>query len=122
MPEFDPAAEFPNMTPIKKAPTMMRINGCGTAVYGSRDVHGASGAYVTTLCVTILYVPILMLRAYRVARAPQGWYFLGKEPLSLLAKTFNISVIVGVLGIVGAVWWNSYTSSPEYQAAQKMHE
>ncbi|HVT80888.1 MAG TPA: hypothetical protein VHM90_09540, partial [Phycisphaerae bacterium] len=121
MAEIDLQAKFPNLRPVKKAPTMHMINGIGTRVYGERDRDAETGAYLTTLCFCVLMVPIVAIRAYRVVRSPRGgWYFLGTEPLSLLAKTWNLSLVATVFVVCGYFGIQAYTSRPEYIAHKKM--
>src|SRR5687767_13840449 len=81
--EPDLRKKFPDMTPGVAAPSMFQFNGCGVALYGSRDADEETGTYVATWCLSLVFIPILALRAYRVARAMNGgWYFVGREPLS----------------------------------------
>src|SRR5262245_30557578 len=88
------------MQPISGPPTLHTINGCGTFVYGQRDYDSQTGSYVKTLCIVVLFVPILALRAYRVVNAQSGWYFLGRVPLSGLARAWNFFMLAGVPTIV----------------------
>src|SRR5438045_2861442 len=108
------------MTPIKSPPKMFRVNGCGVALYGKRDMDAETGAYVATWCLSLLFIPIFAFRAYRVARAQRGWYFLGREPLSGLAKLWNLSLISAIIVAIGAVQYGIYTSTPSYKAKRQM--
>ncbi|MBI1373693.1 MAG: tetratricopeptide repeat protein [Phycisphaera sp.] len=114
-------ARFPQMKPIGSPPALGSINGCGFMVYGERDRDTETGTYVKTLCFCLVFVPVLMLRAYRVADAsPRGWYFLGSEPLSMLAKGWNAVVLFMAMTIGVGVWWGSVTSSPDYKAGLRV--
>src|SRR5262245_29593490 len=76
---------FPEMEPISGPPTLSTINGIGSMVYGQRDFDAETGTYVKTQCFCLLFIPIMALKAFRVADAPGGgWYFLGRVPLSSL--------------------------------------
>src|SRR5689334_4365048 len=100
------------MTPGVSAPTMFRINGCGVAMYGSRDSDAKTGTYVSTWCLCFLFIPVLALRAYRVARAMNGgWYFIGREPLSGVAKLWNLILILAIGGTIASVQYLSHTGS-----------
>ena len=55
-PSYDPDDPFPNMRPIKSAPSLHTINGIGTAVYGARDHDAETGTYVKTHCFCFLFV------------------------------------------------------------------
>ncbi len=114
------AALFPQMKPVKSPPPLMRLNGFGTGMYGHRDHHAPTKTYVSTLCISALFVPVFCLKAYRVAKAQRGWYFIGREPLSSLARWWNIGLIVAILATVGVVQWEEYTGTPAYKAKQQM--
>ncbi|HEY2586651.1 MAG TPA: hypothetical protein VGI81_12880, partial [Tepidisphaeraceae bacterium] len=119
--QVDLKSKFPNLTPIKSPPTLARINGCGVGLYGKRDADPETGTYVATWCISLLFTPIVCLRAFRVAAGPKGgWYFLGREPLSSFAKWWNISLLVAIVVTVTAVKYDAYTSSPAYKARQQM--
>jgi hypothetical protein len=121
MAEVDLKQKFPNMTPIKSAPSLSTINGCGFRLYGSRDADAYTGTHVATWCLTILYLPVLMLRAYRVAQGANGkWYFIGREPLSGRARNWNKLLLTAVLATTAGVSYYAYTSTPAYQAKRQM--
>ncbi|HEX9047062.1 MAG TPA: hypothetical protein VF988_08535 [Verrucomicrobiae bacterium] len=112
-------AKFPNLQPIQRLPTLMRINGCGVGIVGKRDHDPETHTYVKTYCVCVLFIPVLALSAYRVANAPNGgWYFIGKEPISGFARSWNLTMALLAVVIGLSVAWNEHTSSPEYQAQQ----
>lgn len=113
---------FPNLTPIKGTPTLFTMNGFGVSVYGKRDYDEQTNTYVKTHCLCFIFIPVLALGAYRVADAERGWYFIGKEPLSGFARTWNKIVAVLAILLVSNIAWSIHTSSPEYQSAQKMKE
>ena len=121
MAEINLRQKFPSMTPAK-APPLYRINGCGLGMYGSREHDAQTGTYVSTLCVSLLFIPILGLRAYRVARSARGWYFLGREPLSKLARAWNLLLVLALGGMIGVWGYVAHTSSPAYRAARQMAE
>ena len=112
---------FPEMKPVRRQPALFTVNGIGTGMYGARGKDAETGTYVKTWCVCFVFVPILALAAYRVAAAQHGgWYLIGKVRLSRLARLWNWSLLLGILAVVGLVYWNSHTSSPEYVAREKM--
>ncbi len=87
------------------APSLVRVNGCGAALFGRRDVDKVTGTYVATLYLTLAYIPMLALRAYRVSDAESGgWYFLGREPLSTFAKLNNMTPVLLGLFVVLLLW------------------
>ncbi|HET6246098.1 MAG TPA: hypothetical protein VFE47_00220 [Tepidisphaeraceae bacterium] len=114
------AARFPKLKIGASSPPMFRLNGCGMALYGSRDHDAETGTYVATLCLCLVFVPIMSLKAYRVARAQRGWYFIGSEPLSKFAKLWNLSLVAGIIALIVGTQFDSYRSSPSYKAKQQM--
>lgn len=43
--------------------------GYGTALYGKRDFH-PDGSYITTMWVTMLWVPVFPLKSLRISKTP----------------------------------------------------
>jgi hypothetical protein len=108
---------FPKMRPMGNPPTLMRINGCGVGLYGRRDFDAETSTYVKTYCLSLVFLPVLALGAYRVADADRGWYFFGKEPLSFFARTWNKVVAAVALFAALQIGWTSYTSSEAYKTS-----
>jgi len=121
MSEIDWSEKFPDMRPIKGAPGLFTMNGVGTTVCGSRDYDAETGTYVKTLCICVLFIPLLPLCSYRVADAQSGgWYFLGKVPLSPLAKFWNLGLAAFIVGLAGWGMWHAHVTSPAYVAERKL--
>lgn len=120
MTENDLFLRFPDLRPIEKPPSLGTFNGFGFSVYGRRDTDLETGTYVKTWCVCALFVPILALQAFRVADAQKGWYFLGRVPLSGLAKSWNLLVACLAFATILGVGFDLYRSSPEVQARETM--
>ncbi len=116
MATLDLSTKFPQMKPMKGTPTLFRVNGCGVGLYGHRDDDAETGTYVATWCLALVFVPVLCLKAFRVHRAMNGmWYFIGREPLSPLARAWNALLILAILGGVGFTRYEAYTSTPAYK-------
>lgn len=116
------ARKFPGLEPGRK-PSLGSVNGFGATLVGQRDHDPETGTYVTTQCVSLLFIPVFAIGAYRVAAAPGGgWYCLGKVPLSKFAKRWNFILVLGILAAIGGIWWTTYTKSPEYAAARKLQD
>lgn len=110
-------AKFPQLKPLSSPPSLMLINGFGVGIYGKRDFDQETQTYVKTRCICALFVPLFALAAYRVAdAAPRRWYFIGREPLSGLARSWNMAMGVVMLFLAASIAWNAYTNSPDYQA------
>jgi len=122
MSEIDLGERFPEMELMRSAPSLFTVNGCGLAMYGGRDHDEETGTYVKTRCLCFLFVPLMALNAFRVANAQQGWYFVGKVPLSGVAKLWNAMAVSCVLAGVGFWVWQSYLNSPDAVAARKLDE
>lgn len=108
------------MTPAKSPPALFRLNGCGVGMYGKRDLDPETNTYVSTWCLSLLFFPVLCLRAYRVAKSPRGWYFLGREPLSGMARGWNVALLCGIVFVVAGLQYDAYISSPAYKAHKQM--
>jgi hypothetical protein len=115
--------KYPEMTPVKTIPFLGRLNGCGFTVYGKRDEDPETASYVKTYVFTMLFIPIWACAAYRVANAENGgWYFLGKVPVTGLAKIWNQLLIACIL-VLGITWGlDSYNASPERRIAKDLKE
>src|SRR5437764_3527415 len=115
--------KFHDLRPLRSAPPLMRFNGCGFGLYGSRGFDADTGSYVKTYCFSLLFLPVLALSAYRVADAPDGgWYFLGRVRLSPLARLWNSCLIALLAGGLGLLIWKNYTESAGYLAGKKVAE
>ncbi len=113
--------KFPNLKPVKRKPILHTINGFGFNVFGQRDWDPETRTYVKTHCLCALFIPVLALGAYRVVEAgPRSWYFIGKEPLSGFARSWNMAVGLATVFLAVAIGWNAHTSSPEYRARQEI--
>ncbi|HTL55961.1 MAG TPA: hypothetical protein VL361_09795 [Candidatus Limnocylindrales bacterium] len=112
--------KFPQLRPLGNTPTLVRINGIGTGMYGKRDFDLETGTYIKTHCLCVLFVPLVALGAYRVADAQSGWYFIGKGQLSSFAKSWNIGVLVLSLLFGAVVADHAHRSSAEYLAKQEV--
>jgi len=119
--EIDLQERFPDLKPIKRPPSLGRLNGFGFGMYGHRDDDPETGTYVSTLAFSALWIPLLALSAYRVAAAEGGgWYFIGRVPLSSTAKLCNVLVLLGVLSLGGRIGWSSYNDRPDVRAAKQI--
>ncbi|HEV3255319.1 MAG TPA: hypothetical protein VG013_00435, partial [Gemmataceae bacterium] len=122
MSDIDLESKFPDMRPLKSPPALGAVLGCGVSFYGRRDHDDETDTYVTTHCLSLLYLPVLALAAYRVADGHPGYYFLGRVPLSMGARLWNWLFLGVLLGLVGVRLWDKYTHSPGYLARQQMEE
>jgi len=114
-------ARFPKLQPGRRPRSVGAPSGFGTQLIGRRDYDEETGTYILTHVAVALNIPIWALGAYRVANAEGGgWYCLGREPLTRLARGLNAFLILAILGAVTGIWWNVYTRSPEYAAGQKL--
>lgn len=87
---------YAGLTPIKTAPSLQTINGCGFSMYGSSDVDRETGSYMTTYYFVLIFIPIFPICRYRViASGGNSYRFLAKGPLRDFDKWH--------LGIVGVL-------------------
>lgn len=100
------------LSPMKSAPAMITYNGVGTMLWGERD-RKPDGSYIATLCIVLLFLPVIPLRSYLVARSQNGWTFYGRVPLSPFAFWWRRLAILGPLLLgLGAWSFEAYDSLP----------
>lgn len=128
VPKSDPETidifqRFPKMKPVKSAPILFTLNGCGLSVYGTRDNDALTGTYVTTRFLCIVFIPVFPLDAYRVCDSGNGgWYFLGKDRLGTFSRFWQKAVVGCIIFFVGSVMWQGHLNSPDYRAKQATEE
>jgi tetratricopeptide (TPR) repeat protein len=120
MPEIDLETRFPQMRPVTGLPSLWSINGVGLRLCGHRDEDAETGTYVRTQCFCVLWIPLLALRAFRMANIEHGLLLVGREPLTVFAKTWNLFLVSMCLGATSLVLWNKHIGSPEYIAQSKL--
>jgi len=101
-----------------EGPTLARLNGCGVGFYGQRD-HDRDGSYTTTHCVSLLWVPLVPLAAYRVQPAPGGYHVLARMPLSTLARRARIGVLVAAVLAIAGFGVHHHLTDPARLARQR---
>ncbi len=87
----------------KNDPIVSPLHGFGPRFYGERDYDPETGSYVANHWLTLLFVPIFPLGAYRVTDADfQSYCVLGRVPLpdSLKRVRWAIAISVGVLVLI----------------------
>jgi hypothetical protein len=87
--------------PIGSAPTLSRVNGIGTGIYGASE-RGDDGSYIATVCFSFFFIPLVPIAQYLVR--PEGgnrWSFFGKVPLSGAVRRWRQAM--GVLAAVAAL-------------------
>lgn len=101
----------PDLEPVGSAPSLFSFYGFGTGLYGNRDYSPESKSSIKTLYLTALYLPIIPLRAYRVIKEGRQYYFLGRTPVSKLARNGALAAILtGALGLSGLGLTSHFTS------------
>jgi len=104
---------YEGVEPIERAPSLYRVNGIGTMLYGRRDFDPTTNSYVATLYFTFLLIPIFPIAAYRVIDEGGGAYrFLGKVPLSRAA--FAVPGTLGALFLFAVLSSNLSNTSSQY--------
>ena len=98
--------------PVSSAPALFRLNGCGVGLYGRADER-PDGTHVATYFLTLLWVPVLPLAAYRVRKEEgSGWSFFTRERLAGWAKAWQGVAAVAVLGAAAWFGGKAYLESP----------
>ncbi len=103
-------------------PTLSRVNGIGAAFYGSRD-HSRDGSYVTTHCISLVFVPVFPLGAYRVRDAGHNAYtIMAREQLSSFAKLTRLLVPSAIAVCIAGFAISSYINDPARKARNQFAE
>ncbi|MFO0594338.1 MAG: hypothetical protein U0228_03515 [Myxococcaceae bacterium] len=111
-------AENEVLEPIGSAPSLYTLNGVGAKLYG-KSAQRADGSYLAAYCFCVLFIPVIPIRAYRVADASNGgWYFLGKAPLPSFWRWYRRIVLALIIGAVGFSWADDKMSSPSWKARE----
>ncbi|NUP13348.1 MAG: hypothetical protein HOW73_45500 [Polyangiaceae bacterium] len=103
------------LTPIRSAPVMATLNGVGTRVYGESE-RDYDGTYLTSLFVTVLFVPVFPLSTYLVADghgqgSGRSWRFIGKVPFGGALYLWQRALaLLAVGGIVASAMSAFYAS------------
>jgi hypothetical protein len=92
------------LKPLKRAPSLMTMNGVGTSLYGSSDANPQDGSYIATLFFVFLFVPIFPLAQYLVIKgAGRSWHFLGKVPMGGAHRSWRkVAALAGLVALLGA--------------------
>lgn len=107
------------LKPGASTPTLHRINGIGAAFYGRRKV-GRDGSYVTTHCVSVAFVPVFPLSAWRVRQTHGGGYhILAREQLSRFARIVRWAMPAAIAVAVAAAAVTAVLQDPERLARQR---
>ncbi len=122
LPEIPPVwRRFPEMRPIAQVPALFRVLGTGTAMYGRTEEDGETESFVSSHCLTLLFVPVWAFAAYRVQRSPMGnYFFLGQVPLTIRSWAGNILAFVILAALIaGGTWW-AYVGGAEHRGANDL--
>jgi len=104
----------PSMKPVDSAPSLFSFYGFGLGLFGNRDFSAQTQSSIKTLFITLAFIPVIPLRAYRVAKDGAHYYFLGRVPVSKLARNGSLAaVLLGGLAIAG-FGTQQYVSSDKY--------
>ena len=107
--------------PLTTAPALFRLNGCGVALLGQRDLQ-ENGSYVATRYLTVLFLPIFPLDAFRVTRASGGFRFHGKVGLDARAHQLRRLVVAIALVAAAVSGGIGYLGSDRHQLNLRLAE
>lgn len=90
-------AAFKGMQQISTPPTVFRLYGIGTTVFGERDYDEQTKSHVVTQYFTVFFIPLFPVANYRVREeGNRVRYYLGRIPLRDAQKVH----IWGVVGLI----------------------
>jgi len=104
---------------VRRGPALGRWLGFGTGLYGAREKHG-DGSYLSTLCLSALWIPILPLATYRVRPFGESYELLGREPLGSMARLWASMTVLLAIGFCGLIGLALHQSSPGYEFREAM--
>jgi hypothetical protein len=108
--------------PLNGAPSLFRINGCGVGLYGKRD-EAPDGTYIATYFISLLFIPVFPLTAYRVREVEGNAYqFFTRESLGPVARAWQRLVLAGVAGLLVWSGVDGYLNSPSRLARLGLEE
>jgi hypothetical protein len=85
----------------KDNPIVSTLHGFGPRFYGERDYDAETGSYVANRWLTLFFVPIFPLGAYRVTDAHfQSHCVLGRVPLPASLKKARWAIAISVIVLV----------------------
>jgi hypothetical protein len=122
MVQADPSAKFADLRGMKAPPRLYHFFGFGLYLYGDRDLDLETQSFVRTLCLCVLYIPVLAIRSYRVAPSDDGWSYLGVTEVSRSARLLSLASTVALLGGGGFIGAHAYFNAPSRVATRKLAE
>jgi tetratricopeptide (TPR) repeat protein len=122
MVRVDPTAKFADPRPTLAEPPLYHLFGFGLYLYGDRDFDVETQSFVRTLCLCVLYIPLIPIRAYRAAPALDGWSYLERVPVSGGARAWSLAAWLALLGAGGALGAHAVWNAPERVAARHMEQ
>ena len=114
-------SRFPELEPINRVPLLGQLFGCGLILFGGRDEDPEFGTIVRTRYLCVLFIPILALGAYRMARTDRGWAILGRQPISTPALWLNTVVLLSAIA-GGAVYGVHTLINSDWYVARRQVE
>lgn len=91
------------------------FNGCGTRLYGNRE-QGDDGSFVTTEWITLVYLPIIPIRSFRVLPEGKGTnaivyssrnYRMRRVPLARTQVRNIYLVVAPILAVILLFSWSN---------------
>jgi hypothetical protein len=104
--------------PRDRMPTLHRINGIGAAFYGARD-RWPDRSYVTTHCISLVFLPVIPLGAWRVRDTGGGYQILAREQLSPFARAVRWIVPTAIAVAIAVTAVVMHVQDPERLARQR---
>ncbi len=117
----DPFAKFTDLDTRRKRPALYTVNGIGCRLMGSRDADRETASVVKTHVLTLVFIPVYALGAYRLRDLGGGSYLIfGKVPLSQWVKRLNALVVIVTLSLIGGAVADSYRNSLLYKDGREL--
>ena len=102
--------KFPDLEPISDVPSLWEWGALGVGMWGRRDFDPDTVSYTKTQCITLMFLPVFAVEAYRVIEdeeraflTPPALTFVGRHRLSAFARSWNWVVGLGFFMWLGWV-------------------
>lgn len=111
---IDPKVIHPDLEPIDKAPSLFSFYGFGLRLFGNRDYSKETNSAIKTLFITLLFIPVFPLKAYRVITNGKQYHFLGRVPISSIARNAGFGITGLLLSSIAFMGYQQHINSDKY--------
>lgn len=93
----------PGFVPVSAPPRLVSVHGIGTTLLGGYEANPATGSFIATQFLTLLFLPLWPLARYRVAKAGSSYRYIARGPVEWLDRAICGAIVLVLLGL-GLAW------------------